>query len=64
MVTHDLDSLLEVSDRIAVLADQRLVAIGPVAQVLENDHPFVRNLFHSERGRRVVQAMRGSVPVV
>jgi phospholipid/cholesterol/gamma-HCH transport system ATP-binding protein len=64
MVTHDLDSLLEVSDRIAVLADQRLVAIGPVAQVLESDHPFVRSLFHSERGRRVVQAMRGSVPVV
>lgn len=64
MVTHDLDSLLEVSDRIAVLADQRLVAIGPPAEVIENDHPFIRSLFFSERGRRVVDAMRGGAPVV
>jgi phospholipid/cholesterol/gamma-HCH transport system ATP-binding protein len=64
MVTHDLDSLVEVSDRIAVLADQHLVAIGPLAEVIANDHPFIRSLFHGERGRRVVHALRSRAPVV
>jgi len=64
MVTHDLDSLLEISDRIAVLADQHLVAIGPVREVIENKHPFIHNLFHGERGQRVVQALGMGTPVV
>jgi phospholipid/cholesterol/gamma-HCH transport system ATP-binding protein len=64
MVTHDLDSLLEVSDRVAVLADQQLVAIGPLAEVVWNDHPFIRSLFHGERGLRIVQALRVRPPVV
>ncbi len=64
MVTHDLDSLFEVSDRIAVLADQRLITIGPVREVIENDHPFIRSLFHGERGQRVVQALGVGAPVV
>ena len=57
MVTHDLDSLLEISDRIAVFADQHLVAIGPVREVIEHQHPFIRSLFHGARGERVVQAL-------
>lgn len=64
MVTHDLDSLVEVSDRIAVLADQRLIAIGPIREVIEHDHPFIQNLFHGERGERVVQALGARAPVV
>ena len=64
MVTHDLDSLLEISDRIAVLADQRLIAIGPVREVIENDHPFIHTLFHGERGQRAVQALGPRAPVV
>jgi phospholipid/cholesterol/gamma-HCH transport system ATP-binding protein len=64
MVTHDLDSLLEISDRIAVLADQHLVAIGPVRDVIDNPHPFIHGLFHGERGERVVQALGSRLPVV
>jgi phospholipid/cholesterol/gamma-HCH transport system ATP-binding protein len=64
MVTHDLESLLQISDRIAVLADQHLVAIGPVRDVIAHEHPFIRSLFFGERGARVVQALRSSLPVV
>jgi phospholipid/cholesterol/gamma-HCH transport system ATP-binding protein len=56
MITHDLDSLVALSDRVAVLADQKVVAIGPVAEVAAGDHPFVRNFFQGERGRRAVEA--------
>jgi phospholipid/cholesterol/gamma-HCH transport system ATP-binding protein len=55
MITHDLDSLAALSDRVAVLADQRLVAIGPVAEIIEVDHPFIQNFFRGERGRRAIE---------
>ena len=56
MVTHDLDTLVALSDRVAVLADQRLVAVGTVAEIAKHDHPFVRNFFQGERGRRAFEA--------
>ena len=51
MVTHDLETLLAVSDRIAVLYEHELIALGPVAEVVESDHPFIRDFFRSQRGR-------------
>ena len=51
MVTHDLETLLAVSDRIAVLYEHKLIAIGPVAEVVENEHPFIRDFFRTQRGR-------------
>jgi phospholipid/cholesterol/gamma-HCH transport system ATP-binding protein len=62
MITHDLDSLVALSDRVAVLADQRVVAIGPIAEVAAADHPFVRNFFQGERGRRAVEASKARSP--
>ncbi|HEX2825580.1 MAG TPA: ATP-binding cassette domain-containing protein [Burkholderiales bacterium] len=56
MVTHDLDTLVALSQRVAVLADQRLVAVGPLAEVAAIDHPFIRNFFRGERGRRAIEA--------
>lgn len=50
MVTHDLDSLNAVCDRIAVLLDKRVV-VGTMAELLEYDHPWVREYFHGPRGR-------------
>jgi phospholipid/cholesterol/gamma-HCH transport system ATP-binding protein len=50
MVTHDLDSLYAVCDRIAVLLDKRVV-VGTMAEMLEYDHPWVREYFHGPRGR-------------
>jgi phospholipid/cholesterol/gamma-HCH transport system ATP-binding protein len=54
MVTHDLDTMVALSDRVAVLADQQLVAIGPVAEVAHHSHPFIRSFFQGERGQRAV----------
>lgn len=66
MITHDLDSLAALSDRVAVLADQKVVAVGPVADIVAVDHPFIQNVFRGERGRRAVEAARerASAPAV
>ena len=56
MVTHDLDTLVALSDRVAVLADQRLVAVGTLREIAVHDHPFIRNFFQGERGRRAIEA--------
>jgi len=55
MVTHDLDTLVALSHRVAVLADRKLVAIGTVHEVAASDHPFIHNFFHGERGRRAIE---------
>jgi phospholipid/cholesterol/gamma-HCH transport system ATP-binding protein len=57
MVTHDLDTLLALSNRIAVLADKRVLAIGSLKEVVQVDHPFIREFFHGERGRRALLAL-------
>ena len=54
MVTHDLDSLYAVCDRVAVLADKKVIANGPISELLENDHPWIHEYFKGERGRRFV----------
>jgi phospholipid/cholesterol/gamma-HCH transport system ATP-binding protein len=51
MVTHDLDSLHTVCDRVAALADGRVVAIGSIETLLECEHPWVRAYFRGRRAR-------------
>src|SRR5919201_1323288 len=51
MVTHDLDSLHTVCDRIAVLADGRVVVDGPITTMLGSQHPWVRAYFRGKRAR-------------
>lgn len=58
MVTHDLDTLFELSTRVAVLAEQRVIIAAPVPQVLAFDHPFIRHFFLGERGRRAMELLR------
>jgi len=50
MVTHDLDSLYAICDRVAVLLDKRVV-VGTIKELLAYDHPWVREYFHGPRGR-------------
>lgn len=50
MVTHDLDSLVAICDRIAVLVDKR-VKVGTLSELLEDDHPWIREYFHGPRAR-------------
>lgn len=51
MVTHDLDSLYSACDRIAALADKRVIAVGPIATMLASDHPWLKAYFGGERAR-------------
>jgi len=50
MVTHDLDSLFAVCDRVAVLVDRKL-RVGTLDQLLHDDHPWIHDYFHGPRGR-------------
>ncbi|WP_242109683.1 ABC transporter ATP-binding protein [Luteimonas aquatica] len=51
LITHDLDTLYAICDRIAVLADKRVIAVGPVAELERLDHPWVQEYFNGPRGR-------------
>jgi phospholipid/cholesterol/gamma-HCH transport system ATP-binding protein len=51
MVTHDLDSLHTVCDRIAVLADGKIEVEGPMSTVLASEHPWVKAYFRGKRAR-------------
>ena len=51
MVTHDLESLDTVCDRVAALADGRVIAIGPMSEMLQSTHPWMRAYFQGKRGR-------------
>jgi phospholipid/cholesterol/gamma-HCH transport system ATP-binding protein len=57
MVTHDLDTLVAAADRVAVLCDQRLLAVGPIREIAMLEHPFVYNFFRGERGQRALDAL-------
>jgi phospholipid/cholesterol/gamma-HCH transport system ATP-binding protein len=51
MITHDLDSLYEITDQVAVIADKKIVAMAPVRELEKNDHPWIKSYFHGARGR-------------
>lgn len=55
MITHDLDSLYAICDRVAVIADKKVVAAGPVAELEKSDHPWIKEYFLGPRGRAVRQ---------
>ena len=57
MVTHDLDTLFALSTRIAVLAEKHVIALGPLKEVLTVDHPFIKEFFLGDRGRRALEAL-------
>jgi phospholipid/cholesterol/gamma-HCH transport system ATP-binding protein len=50
MITHDLDSLAAICDRIAVLVDKR-IKVGTLAELQRDDHPWIRSYFHGPRAR-------------
>ncbi len=51
LVTHDLDTLYTICDRVAVLAEHRVVAIGTLAELEAHPHPWIRDYFHGPRGQ-------------
>ena len=50
MVTHDLDSLAAITDRVAVLVDRKVV-VDTLARLMDYDHPWIRDYFHGPRAR-------------
>jgi phospholipid/cholesterol/gamma-HCH transport system ATP-binding protein len=61
MVTHDLDTLFALSSRIAVLADKHVIAVGPSCDVLQVDHPFIKQFFLGPRGQRALEVLEQRV---
>ncbi len=55
MVTHDLDTLLALSSKIAVLADKKVIAYAAPDEVMAMEHPFIQDFFLGSRGRRALQ---------
>lgn len=58
MITHDLDSLYTITDRVAVLADKKVVAIAPVEELERSDHPWIKEYFLGPRGRAAAKAQQ------
>ena len=56
LITHDLDTLYTICDRVAVLADRRVLINAPLDEVAKFDHPWVQEYFHGPRGRAAQQA--------
>jgi phospholipid/cholesterol/gamma-HCH transport system ATP-binding protein len=51
LITHDLDTLHAICDRVAVLADKKVIAIGTIDELLATDHPWIQEYFNGPRGR-------------
>ena len=59
LVTHDLDTLMTICDRIAVLVDKR-IKIGTMTELLHDAHPWIHAYFHGPRGRAALAAHEGA----
>ncbi len=51
LITHDLDTLHAICDRVAVLADKKVIAVGTIPELLATDHPWIQEYFNGPRGR-------------
>jgi phospholipid/cholesterol/gamma-HCH transport system ATP-binding protein len=51
LITHDLDTLHAICDRVAVIGDKKVLAVGTIAELLLFDHPWVQEYFAGPRGR-------------
>jgi phospholipid/cholesterol/gamma-HCH transport system ATP-binding protein len=51
LITHDLDTLYAICDRVAVLADKKVVAVGTIPELLQLDHPWIQEYFNGPRSR-------------
>jgi phospholipid/cholesterol/gamma-HCH transport system ATP-binding protein len=51
LITHDLDTLYEICDRVAVLADGKVIAVGTIPELLATDHEWIQEYFNGPRGR-------------
>jgi phospholipid/cholesterol/gamma-HCH transport system ATP-binding protein len=57
LITHDLDTLHTICDRVAVLADKRVLTVGTIDELLAFDHPWVQEYFRGPRGRAALASV-------
>jgi phospholipid/cholesterol/gamma-HCH transport system ATP-binding protein len=62
LITHDLDTLYEICDRVAVLADKKVIAVGTIPELLALDHPWIQEYFNGPRGRAAKAAQDRIAP--
>ena len=60
MITHDLDTLYSITDRVAVLADKHVVEVAPVAELERSQHPWIQEYFLGPRGRAAALAVNNA----
>ncbi len=60
LITHDLDTLYAICDRVAVLADKRVIAVGTIPELLATDHPWIQEYFNGPRGRAAVASQKNA----
>ncbi len=58
LITHDLDSLHATCDRVAVIAEKRVIAVGTIAELLATEHPWIQEYFNGPRGRAAAGARK------
>jgi len=51
LITHDLDTLYEICDRVAVIAEKRVIAVGTIPELIATGHPWIEEYFNGPRGR-------------
>lgn len=51
LITHDLDTLYEICDRVAVIAEQKIIAVGTIPELIATGHPWIEDYFNGPRGR-------------
>jgi phospholipid/cholesterol/gamma-HCH transport system ATP-binding protein len=56
LITHDLDTLHSICDRVAVLAEKHMLATAPIEELMDNPHPWVQEYFNGPRGRAATTA--------
>lgn len=57
LITHDLDTLYAICDRVAVLADRKVIAVGTIPELLALDHEWIQEYFRGPRGRAAEEAV-------
>lgn len=57
LITHDLDTLYAICDRVAVLADRKVIGVGTIPELLAMDHPWIQEYFNGPRGRAATAAV-------
>jgi len=57
LITHDLDTLYTICDRVAVLADRKVIAVGTIPELLALDHEWIQEYFRGPRGRAAEEAV-------